>query len=1098
LYRRRENKRLERKAASELMLTLLLVSCLNVAFSIQPVEVDFEVRIVEHMVTASELEKLKRTVGVWEKDRNYAEIIDGHETGLHPPTEEKWEEFSDEIYVVEKILINQAEETPSSVDHTEGPWFPPIGEQGPEASCVCWALGYYMKTFQEAKEHGWNLTGAEWVVDGRYGHPSEAYQDKIMSPDFIYHQINDGVDGGSCDWDAINLICSMGVCSWKKMPYNPDDSTSWPSEEAWREAPLYRGNISGYEYMWLETDDNLINLKDWIASGHLACIGVDATKYRNLTDNDLWTLDNYIITGTNHANTIVGYDDTITYTEEGHTRNGAFKIANSYGVGNRWNNRTWEKDPDGCYWISYEAMKQRVQLCEFYRDRIGYDPKLVTSFRINHPMRGQCDIAFGIGGKSAPIQTKMFDAWYGGGGNHPFCSNNIVLDITEFEGAVPSVINQPFFMEVYDERGELAHNGTSEWYSDRENNLWCRLSRTFDIPETGATLKFWSSYSIEENWDYGYVEVHNLDTGEWYTLPGVKTVSTLPYGYDNPNCPNEFEPTSYNATGRWNAFTGSSDWYQEVMDLTPFASHAIELYFAYWTDPGVIGKGWYIDDIEIPEIGFFDDVESGPDGWTCNGWYMITPLTGTILSFSIEYYYCYSSDYLRAKSVSRDVPVNTMDLNYVYAEVLLKASVKGDIDMLVGSNSSTVMGYRNIGKPRSFEWTRETAWDIPNIPGSRDRASPTVGDLDNDGDYDLLISNARDHYPPLGYKNIGNTTHPIWQRCSAWDAPDLGEYEQNPELVDLDNDGDYDLLVGGIYISPNERRVCAFENNGTLESPSWNRKPEWDLLVLSWPCPAVADLDDDGDFDVMMGQYDGSITYAFENNGTARNPSWNRKPEWDTPSDPALAMQHKKPALVDIDNDGDYDLFSGVGTDILVYENNSTNSSPSWNRKPEWDFLDVTPIKIPQGNWTRPIFVDLDADIPDIKVGGIILWKTVVGQGYSTLFTVIVSNQGDRTETFNVTIYANATIIGTFPTTLGVRQGRFISCTWNTTGFAKGNYTISAIAWPVPGETDIGDNRKEDGCVIVTYVGDFNGDFRVDYLDDRIFGKAYVEYGQTH
>jgi len=137
----------------------------------------------------------------------------------------------------------------------------------------------------------------------------------------------------------------------------------------------------------------------------------------------------------------------------------------------------------------------------------------------------------------------------------------------------------------------------------------------------GATLKFWSNYEIETDWDYGYVEVHDLDTDEWYTLPGLTTISTIPNPQDNPNCPDEFEPTAYLAAGRWHAFTGfSGGWYQEEMDLTPFAGHTIELYFTYWTDPYTLELGWYVDDIEISEIGFFDDVESGAGSWTYTGW----------------------------------------------------------------------------------------------------------------------------------------------------------------------------------------------------------------------------------------------------------------------------------------------------------------------------------------------------------------------------------------------------------------------------------------------------------------------------------------------
>jgi hypothetical protein len=177
-----------------------------------------------------------------------------------------------------------------------------------------------------------------------------------------------------------------------------------------------------------------------------------------------------------------------------------------------------------------------------------------------------------------------------------------------------------------DYAGVFPYSGSYEWHSDGTPYSWFRLGQTFVIPDTGATLKFWSNYDIEEDWDYGYVEVHDLNTGGWYTLPGTKTVSTILNPEDNPNCPDEFEPTTYLAAGRWNGFTGNSGgWYQEQMDLTLFAGHNIDLYFTYWTDPSTLGLGWYIDDIEIPEIGFFDNVESGANGWTMNaGWYITT------------------------------------------------------------------------------------------------------------------------------------------------------------------------------------------------------------------------------------------------------------------------------------------------------------------------------------------------------------------------------------------------------------------------------------------------------------------------------------------
>jgi len=212
------------------------------------------------------------------------------------------------------------------------------------------------------------------------------------------------------------------------------------------------------------------------------------------------------------------------------------------------------------------------------------------------------------------------------GWTYPFGSSlPYVVNYVEFYNGEPEL--QVYF-DGDDYAGVPAHSGMYDWYSDGVSYSWFRLGQTFDLTGVAeATLKFWTYYEIEEDWDYGYVEVHDLDTDEWYTLSGLMTVPTLPNPQDNPNCPNTVEPTAYLAAARWNAFTGfSGGWYQEEMDLTPFAGHAIDLYFTYWTDPYTLELGWYIDDIEIPEIGFFDDVESGADGWAYNGWYISTGL----------------------------------------------------------------------------------------------------------------------------------------------------------------------------------------------------------------------------------------------------------------------------------------------------------------------------------------------------------------------------------------------------------------------------------------------------------------------------------------
>jgi len=101
--------------------------------------------------------------------------------------------------------------------------------------------------------------------------------------------------------------------------------------------------------------------------------------------------------------------------------------------------------------------------------------------------------------------------------------------------------------------------------------------------------------------------------------------------------------------------------------------------------------------------------------------------------------------------------------------------------------------------------------------------------------------------------------------------------------------------------------------------------------------------------------------------------------------------------------------------------------------------------------------------------------KTVVGQGYSSIIRVDLINAGSFAETINVTLYVNATSVASQNVTVESGTPATISFTWNSSGFAKGNYTISACAEPVRDEANTDNNNFTDGFVVVSIVGDLTG-----------------------
>lgn len=130
--------------------------------------------------------------------------------------------------------------------------------------------------------------------------------------------------------------------------------------------------------------------------------------------------------------------------------------------------------------------------------------------------------------------------------------------------------------------------------------------------------------------------------------------------------------------------------------------------------------------------------------------------------------------------------------------------------------------------------------------------------------------------------------------------------------------------------------------------------------------------------------------------------------------------------------------------------------------------------RLPDEGLSNILYVPEEVPAHDIAITNVSPSTTSVRQGESLNIDVTVANLGDFDETFDVIVYANTTEIGT-QTIISLSSGDSTTLTfpWNTTGFALGEYTISAYANPALGETNIDNNEYINGTVRIIRRGGF-------------------------
>ncbi len=236
---------------------------------------------------------------------------------------------------------------------------------------------------------------------------------------------------------------------------------------------------------------------------------------------------------------------------------------------------------------------------------------------------------------------------------------------------------------------------------------------------------------------------------------------------------------------------------------------------------------------------------------------------------------------------------------------------------------------------------------------------PTFIDIDNDGDLDFFTGNL------IGtitfYENIGfSVDRPQFDLVTTfWEelyivGPSTQRHGASAiNFIDIDNDLDYDLAWGDFF----QQSLYIIINIGDSQNPNMdniniiNQYPSNSpVLSAGLNMPSFTDIDNDSDKDLFVTVLSGAYGYQLINNFyyyNYENGQYNLQTQEFIQTLDLFSDIY--PDLVDIDSDGDLDLFVGTASDlsefpisgkIKFYENigNDLDGEPIWNLVDD-DFL---------------------------------------------------------------------------------------------------------------------------------------------------------------
>jgi hypothetical protein len=149
--------------------------------------------------------------------------------------------------------------------------------------------------------------------------------------------------------------------------------------------------------------------------------------------------------------------------------------------------------------------------------------------------------------------------------------------------------------------------GRYAFWSNKGDESNMRLTQVFDFRDVSSpiTFNYKTWYDLEEDYDYVFLEI-STNGKDWRIIRTPSSTNENPSG------------NSY-GWGYNGLSGGTGTWIEESVDLSRYAGDQIWIRFDYITDAAVHGEGFLLDDVSIPEIGYWTGFEDDDGGWIGEG-----------------------------------------------------------------------------------------------------------------------------------------------------------------------------------------------------------------------------------------------------------------------------------------------------------------------------------------------------------------------------------------------------------------------------------------------------------------------------------------------